>query len=233
MSKQITLDFATLLASAAHDMKNSLGFMLNSLNEIGDEYEATDTNLSDKLNLLRYETKRVSNDLVQLLTLYKLESQLYSLTVNRQSVYELLEEQLAYFQAELTARDIGTELSCAPDLEWHYDSGLLAGVITNVINNAIRYTRDKILLGAAIEGEFLVITIADNGPGYPASICAQVPGESGAVDHISGSTGLGLYFSSLIAQLHSSKTLTGYISLANDAALGGGSFKIHLPRHHY
>ncbi len=232
MSKKMTLDFATLLASAAHDMKNSLSFMLNSLNEIGEDYEAADTHLSGKLNLLRYETKRVSNDLVQLLTLYKLESQLYSLSINQQSVYELLEEQLAYFQAELTARDISTELSCAPDLEWHFDAGLLAGVITNVINNAIRYTRDKILLAAAIEGEFLVITIEDNGPGYPASICAQVPGPGhGAADHISGSTGLGLYFSSLIAQLHSTQALTGYISLSNDAALGGGSFKIHLPQH--
>lgn len=66
------IDFSMVLASAVHDMKNSLGMLLNSLDELRGEHEQSLAG-SDKFNMLQYEAERMHNDLVQLLGIYRLE----------------------------------------------------------------------------------------------------------------------------------------------------------------
>ena len=98
-----------------------------------------------------------------------------------------------------------------------------------MINNAIRYTRSAIHLAARMDGDQLLITISDDGAGYPQ---AMLDGQSDYVLGINmstGSTGLGLYFGQRIAHLHRRNGVTGRIALSNQGVLGGGEFRIWLP----
>jgi len=49
------------------------------------------------------------------------------------------------------------------------------------------------------------------------------------VDFKTGSTGLGLYFSLMVAGMHVNQDKSGFISIINGGAMGGGVFSIHLP----
>ncbi|HMK49444.1 MAG TPA: hypothetical protein VK435_05280, partial [Thermodesulfovibrionales bacterium] len=67
------LDFSSYLASLAHDMKNSLGMLLNTADEILDGCTPDSCPSYGLLSRLQYESKRASNNLIQLLTLYKID----------------------------------------------------------------------------------------------------------------------------------------------------------------
>jgi signal transduction histidine kinase len=49
------------------------------------------------------------------------------------------------------------------------------------------------------------------------------------INPVSGSTGLGLYFSARIAERHRRNGVQGRVELANGGALGGGLFRLYLP----
>ena len=68
--KDQNIDFSMVLASAVHDMKNSLGMLLNSLDELRSEHEES-LGESSRFNTLQYEAERMHNDLVQLLGIYR------------------------------------------------------------------------------------------------------------------------------------------------------------------
>ena len=76
MNQKNDIDFSTLLASAAHDMKNSLAMIITTVDHISDSVKQDDHSpLGKPLNQLRYEARRVNNDLMLLLTLYKFEGE--------------------------------------------------------------------------------------------------------------------------------------------------------------
>jgi signal transduction histidine kinase len=102
-------------------------------------------------------------------------------------------------------------------------------VISHALNNATHYTKDKLLLSVKEEGGELVIRVEDNGSGYPSSVLEAGDAVSKGVDFASGSTGLGLYFSSMVAKLHKNCGKTGGIFLENGGNLGGSCFILRLP----
>ena len=71
------IDFSTILACAAHDMKNSLAMLLGSLTEITNQCEPNKCPAHNKFRRLQHETQRVNRDLTLLLTLYKIEQNQY------------------------------------------------------------------------------------------------------------------------------------------------------------
>lgn len=231
MNTNSDIDFSTLLASAAHDMKNSLAMIITTIDHMSDTAKQDNPPpLDEPLNQLRYEAKRVNNDLMSLLTLYKHEGEQITLHKELNSVYDFLDEQLLYHQASLQHEGIETIVECDDMLEWVFDVDLLGGVINNVINNALRYTQKVIKMSAKVENEQLFIMIEDDGPGYPPSLLTTPSDKSNSVDFKKGNTGLGLYFSQSIAEAHHKGDTKGFIKLSNESTLGGSLFTISIPR---
>ena len=125
----------------------------------------------------------------------------------------------------------GIEISfrCDPDLNGFFDEGMIRGVINNLIGNGMRYTRDHLLVTAEEVDGYLVISVDDNGKGFPDEMLqAQQAGEQ--IDAFTeGRTQLGIYFSSMIAKMHRNKEREGFIRLGNNRNLEGGCFSIWLP----
>ncbi|WP_417547202.1 sensor histidine kinase [Marinobacter segnicrescens] len=221
-------DFSMVIASAVHDMKNSLGMLLSTLDDLREEQEGV---LGDnpRFNTLQYEAERVHSDLVQLLGIYRLGEQKLSAHSDEHYVAEFLQQQLARHERLLQGYGVNYDIDADNDVVGFFDDELISGVIASTLNNAIRYTRSRLQLGAREQDGWLVITVEDDGSGYPAHMREAGAELLKAPDFSSGSTSLGLYFASAIAHLHQNNGKHGTIRLHNEGKLGGGVFEIWLP----
>lgn len=222
-----TPQFVDWLASSVHDMKNSLGFVLNSLEELA--LADTPVLSREALGKLLFESGQVSRQLLQLLALFKMERANLALNAADHDVQEFLEDCRLLQLPLIETKSLRCEVDCPPGLHWAFDSELIAGVVANAIGNALRYARSALCLAAERRGDVLELRIDDDGPGFPESMLQRVDAPVERVDFHSGSTGLGLYFSSQVAAMHHHDERRGAITLRNGGSLGGGSVLITLP----
>lgn len=225
-----TLDFTSILASAVHDMKNSLSMLLNSLEEVAEFCQPTTPDDVGKLAQLQYEGKRLNGQLVQLLTLYKIGKSQYLLNLDEHDVADFLQEATLHHRELFKLREVALTVEAPAGLSWFFDRNLVHGVLNNVLNNAYKYTRDRVAVTAHVEQGMLALRVCDNGEGYPESMLQRENDhQKTGVSFNSGSTGLGLYFSQQVATLHQHKGQQGQITLDNGGIDGGGRFTILLP----
>lgn len=222
-------DFATVLTSTVHDMKNSLGMLLNSLDDVRDQVPG-DVHGSRPFTALEYEAQRVHGNLIQLLSLYRLSEDRLSATIEEQLVPDFLDEQQAHHQRLFEGLGITLDVHTAPDAEeGYFDPQLVSGVLTNVINNALRYARSQLQLNARADDGWLVLSVADDGPGYPQFMLDVDFSDTDGIDFTTGSTNLGLYFAERMAGMHSAGDRQGFTRLRNGGDLGGSVFELWLP----
>ncbi|MCF1184433.1 HAMP domain-containing histidine kinase [Marichromatium gracile] len=229
------MDFSDILASSIHDIKNSLGLIFNSLDDLVDD---PSNQLADprKASLIKHEVQRANNNLVQLLTLYKLGNAQLATRIAEHNLEEFCEEVVAECQAVCTALGLELDYDCDPELTGYFDWELVRGVLTSSIGNAQRYARARIRLSAAEEQGMLVIRVEDDGAGFPAAVIGLLP-DDGQPDWSSDSetapgtsrTRLGLYFAHQVARLHHTPEAFGRIGLSNAHHLPGGCFELWLP----
>ncbi len=223
-------DFSTILASSVHDMKNSLGMLLNSLDEIVATTPPANEQQAKQFSVLQYEASRINGELIKLLALYRMEKNRLPLHIDEQFVIDMLEEQVARNYSLFQSRDVALTLDCDEDLGWFFDAELVGGVLHNILVNCARYAQKCVKVAAYMENDQLCITVEDDGSGYPEEMLASSDAMTNrTVDFANGSTNLGLYFADQVARMHTRKGVAGQISLDNGGDLGGGIFKLVLP----
>lgn len=225
---QMPIDFSFVLASSVHDMKNSLGMLLNTLSAMVEASPPKDAQQAKLFSTLEYEAARINGELVQLLSLYKMDEKTLAILIDEHHVIDIIEEQIARNDALLTSRDISVEVDCDSDLAWYFDSELLGGVLNNLVVNCARYCRERLLISAYEDNGYLCISVADDGQGYPETMLLG-PAPQASVSFNSGNTRLGLLFARKVLSLHKSKRGQGYMTIENGGPLGGGVLKLHLP----
>lgn len=219
------IDFSFVLASGVHDMKNSLGMLLNTLAEVMEKYPPQDAAQSRAYAVLEYETARINSELIQLLSLYRLDHDQIRVHLDEHLVVDLLREQIARNHGLLQSRHIQLELECEEELQAYFDYDLIGGLINNLLVNCARYCRQRLRVSASQTSQGLCVRIEDDGPGYPQHML-EAPED---LSFAQGRPHLGLLFANKIALLHRNKDRQGYIQLANGSSLGGGSFELYLP----
>ena len=224
-----SLDFSTVIASTVHDMKNSLGLLMQSYGQLVERLPTNEHDSTER-GVIEYESMRLNGMLVQMLGLYKLGVNQLPMRPNWLEVEDFLQEQLARHDEILRSRHIEGSYEVEEDgLMAFLDTELVGSVVGNVINNSIRYAQSAIHLKAWIEDGQLVIAISDDGRGYPPSMIENQSNYVLGINMSTGSTGLGLYFGQRIAELHQRNGVQGHIDLRNDGPLGGGESRIYLP----
>ena len=227
-------ELSLFLASTAHDMKNSVSVLAGTLETLlAGASPRTEAAYPQMAHML-YQTKRLNDNLIQLLALYKqVGKPEYPFDVQPLEIGGFVEQVVASVRVLLDSRGITLEADYDPHLIWHFDEDLVIGVIGHAINNAVHYISDKIRLATGIVDGCLEIRVEDNGAGYPqAMLDAGVSAMSGVrtgVNFLTNSTGLGLYFSSEVAKMHKHRQRSGAIALENGGAYGGGCFAMRLP----
>ncbi|VAW78249.1 Sensor histidine kinase [hydrothermal vent metagenome] len=222
-------DFNIILANSVHDMKNSVGMLLAALDEIDSRCGPGQCSSRDQFSQLRYEGKRLSSNLVQVLTLYRVNESLYSSNITENDASDVLEECLLDNEGLLAIKGISIEMKCNEELQGFFDHELVGGLISSIINNAWKYAESRIRIGAKRENDFLTLYVEDDGNGFPDFMLLDREHATPAISFKSGSTGLGLYFAATIAALHQHNGRQGFITTSNDGINGGGRFTLHLP----
>lgn len=228
---QEDISFADLIASSIHDMKNSLNVQVSALEKIATQCrDKGDTPTFENLGHVIYQANRMNSNLIQLLSLYKLGKSIYPTDIAEHSVAEVIDEAILQNQSIMEFKGIAISVHCAPDCFWYIDRDLVEGVLVNAMNNAYNYTQDKIRIAAAIKDGALELRVEDNGRGYPQSMLLNngVAADKG-INFLSGSTGLGFYFSSQVARMHTNDGRQGTLTIENGGAFGGGCFVLTLP----
>jgi two-component system, OmpR family, sensor kinase len=138
-------------------------------------------------------------------------------------------ELVAWFE-ELELRLSGTEhardvrILPPPPIRFHADPDRLAQAVLNLVTNAAVHTPagTVIEVAAATEGQQVVITVADDGPGIPETIRDAAFEPFVRSGEVATSTGLGLAVVRAIVDAHG-----GRVRL--DTGDGGTTVALHLP----
>ena len=223
------IDFPTIMAVAVHDMKNSLSLLMQSVEQLSNEISDKEYQARQHITDVHYEANRMNTTLVQVLSLYRADMDALPTNIDECFLDELVEELVDTNLSYTKQRDINVTVDVDEDLSWYLDKDLVFLLMHDVIVNSVRYGASTISIAVSIENEYLVISVRDNGPGYPDNMLhmSNVKLDKYCINE--GRTGLGLYFARLIAQTHKNKDKQGCIKLSNCAATGGSIFQLYLP----
>jgi signal transduction histidine kinase len=104
------------------------------------------------------------------------------------------------------------------------DPGTTTQILVPIIENALRYSRSRVRLEYAHEGEAVVFRVIDDGPGVQAEEADTIfdPGVRGSASDSTPGAGLGLALARRLA-----RAAGGEVSA--ELADAGGCFAIRLP----
>ena len=217
-------------ADAAHELRTPLSRLRSEI-EIALRRPRDSAEYQDVLKSGLDETVRLTELTEALLTLARLdtdESQTPEHT-RRGAVSDELETARGRLEAEAARRGVEVVVAPSPRLEVSVPPGLLALLVSNLLQNAIKFSAPggRVVASVAdVQGD-AVVSIADSGPGISA---AQVPrifdrffrGDPARSDSVPG-FGLGLSICQAIVERYG-----GAIDVAPNPA-GGSIFSARLP----
>lgn len=222
--KESRIDFSTLVASSVHDLKNSISLMLLTVEDLLSTNTERDSDQQNKLTKLGSEASRINHDLVQLLTLYKLDNK-NKIQIDEVFVADLLAESCARNELQFAYNKIQLSLDCDADLCWYLDAELMSGVINNILVNALVHAKSHVWISASHTDEYLSIVIEDDGEGLAEDLSASEPSTK---PHVF-STGLGLAIGRQILAMHQKADRQGQLRLSNAAAGRGARIQLLIP----
>ena len=247
----------SLLAMVMHDAKNALQAQAHWLRLAGQQAAALTGEagvgeaLAESLRQASVINSHLGQRLVELLTLYRAQQGQLHLTMEDHRIAEFMASVAQEYRQTLTPREQHVQLEVdvrdAGDLAWAFDAAVVRLVLVDALRNASRHARGRMRLSAQYRaGEGLLLSVEDDGPGYPAA-CLSSPGTVAAAPlvaaghHVSGgepsamadhlSTGLGLDFARLIAAHHRAMGgRGGRLELDNSGYQAGGAcWRLWLP----
>ncbi len=209
-----------VIASGIHDAKNN---MFDALARIGSAIRTIRDGQGEAALPILTETEQAvlasAERLSKLLSAYRLTRHENPVSLLPVNVNDLLEDAVLRIAPHRRA-DLAIESHCEADGFWVCDRELVTDCVVNAMQNALRFAQRKIRIEAAISNDHLELTVADDGPGFPANLPAQSPGEH---------SGVGLYIARRIAHLHMRHDQCGQLKLENGGPLGGAIFRLILP----
>jgi two-component system OmpR family sensor kinase len=121
-------------------------------------------------------------------------------------------------KAFLRAVDVGPEVRVA------LDKRLMSYALRNLLRNASKYARSRILVGLAIQHGNVEIWVEDDGPGVPPDARERIFDAFVRLDRDTGGYGLGLAISRQVLAAHH-----GRIDVGDARALPGARFELSWP----
>ncbi|CAM8672009.1 MULTISPECIES: sensor histidine kinase [Sphingobium] len=120
------------------------------------------------------------------------------------NVAALLDDFQDMYDALAEDKGVTINVDAPPGLHIRSHREILGQVLSNLIDNALKYGGDRILLSAWRDGASICVAVTDNGPGIAQEQRIEALRRFARLDasrHISGA-GLGLSLASAVAHLH-------------------------------
>jgi CheY-like chemotaxis protein/nitrogen-specific signal transduction histidine kinase len=218
------------LATLAHELRNPLAPIRNSLNilKLTGKAEGALANVYQILDRQVAHMVRLVDDLMEVSRITRGH---VSLRTEPTDVHAILLAAIETSRPLIEEAEHRLELSLPPEtLRLDADPMRLAQVITNLLNNAARYT-DKgglIQVSAWRDGDTAVVSVRDNGKGISAEMLPRVfdlfTQAAPNRQYAHGSLGIGLTIVRSLVELHG-----GSVEARSDGLRRGSEFIVRLP----
>ncbi|ASE59995.1 two-component system, OmpR family, sensor histidine kinase ResE [Staphylococcus saprophyticus] len=225
---QMKKDF---IANVSHELRTPISLLQGYTESIVDGIVTEPAEIHESLSIVLDETKRLNRLVNELLNVARMDAE--GLTVKKvvQPIDHLLDKVQQKYQKH--AKDLGLNMNLSPNTHnqmWYYDSDRIEQVLTNLIDNASRYTEpgDEIKIEYGETQTENILYISDTGSGIAPEHLQQVFDRFYKVDTArkrgKQGTGLGLFICRMIIHEHG-----GTIDVKS--TLGKGTtFIITLPK---
>lgn len=217
------------LSNISHELRTPLTSILAFVETLENGGLEDDENNRHFLTVIRRNGERMKNLIAEILELSQIEAGNVSLALTDVDLPRLVGEIVTSLSSMAADREITLSNAVRPASTVRADQKRLEQMLTNLIDNAIRFNRrggsvtvnDEILHGRHL------ITITDTGEGIEAKELRRVFERFYRVDRARtrevGGTGLGLAIVKHLARLHG-----GEVSVASELGVGT-KFTIELP----
>jgi two-component system phosphate regulon sensor histidine kinase PhoR len=181
------------------------------------------------LSIIRKNASRMHGLIDDILELTAIEGGNVRLRAAQIELHGLVQDVCASLAAKADAHNVTLRNEVAPDVTVFADARRLEQMLTNLIDNGIKFSRDGGTVAISYEsGTRDMILVRDNGDGIPAQHLERLFERFYRVDRARsrdmGGTGLGLAIVKHLALLHH-----GEVTVTSE--LGKGTtFTIHLPK---
>ena len=193
-----------LIATVSHDLRGPLANILAHVEQTrtGDE----------TLEVVKRNASQLSTLLSELFELAKLEAREVQPQIERHFLEPLFEDLLISYRPKADEHRVKLRSEgCSPGLEIEADLTMLGRVLSNLIENALRFTHPggTITLGAQVEAAKVRVSVKDSGEGIDAIELPRIfekyfQGEDGKGRNMS-SCGLGLSIVRRLVELQGSE----------------------------
>lgn len=225
---QIKKDF---IANVSHELRTPISLLQGYTESIVDGIVTEPEEIRDSLSIVLDETKRLNRLVNELLNVARMDAEGLTVNKEKQPIKPLLSKmQMKYRQQ---AEDLELNMSLEPNIGdelWEYDADRIDQVLTNLIDNATRYTQpgDSISITTTTDDSYQTLYIKDTGSGIsPEHLelvfdrfykveASRTRGKQG--------TGLGLFICKMIIEEHG-----GTIKVESEVNKGT-TFIIKLPK---
>jgi two-component system OmpR family sensor kinase len=217
------------LDDASHELRTPIAVLRAELEvallESGDR-EALERSLRSALE----EAQRLAHLAEDLLVLARASAGRLPLRRRPVEVRTLVEEAVRRNANGAGGRSNGLQLRVdGPGARAVVDPARLEQVVANLVGNARRFARGQVRVQVRPDGDDVVIVVADDGPGFPATVLPvafdRFTRAEAARSHDAGAgAGLGLAIVAAIVRAHG-----GTISAGNGPPLGGAAVVVRLP----
>lgn len=218
--------YNTLLNSLSHELRTPVSTIIGAVDTLKENSENLSTkHQAELLSEIEIASIRLNNQVENLLNMSRLESGMLKLNLHWCDLNELVYSEVQ----KILATNVKQEIIFNANEElplFKLDIGLIEQVLHNIIYNATQYTPDgtKVLIKLEYQSENCLITISDNGKGFPENKINYVFDKFYRLpESKAGGTGLGLSIVKGFIEAHNGK-----IILENNKE-GGALFTITIP----
>ena len=218
--------YNTLFNSLSHELRTPITTIVGATDNLQAlNGKLTDQDKKDLINEISIAGLRLNQQVENLLSMSRLESGFLQVKKDWCDIHDIIYKILNQLESPLKDFNVAVFIPDNFPLV-KLDYGLMEQVIFNLISNAINHTpvNSNITIQAKIENDEMIVTIADNGQGFPQKEIDKVFDKFYRVQGAKpGGTGLGLSIARGFTEAQG-----GTISLEN-LPVCGAKFTIRVP----
>jgi signal transduction histidine kinase len=212
---------------AAHELRTPIQPILTLTDSLSSKLK--DTEKKEILDVILRNARRLQRLTEDILDVTKIESRTLELHKERFNLKDILSNLIQDYRSQIEKKDNNEQnlkILYEPsndDMSVHADKVRIAQVISNLINNSLKFTKlGKISITSKKNDSHAIVSIQDTGTGIDPEIRPKLFSKF-ATKSFSG-TGLGLFISKAIVEAHGGK-----IWAENNADGKGATFSFSLP----
>lgn len=157
------------LQNMSHEIRTPMNGIIGFLSLIKDKEINSDVR-NEYIDIVNTSGKRLLNTINDIMEISKIEANQISVNKTQVDIYDLMQFQYSFFynQASKKGLELVMPSNIPKDMVFETDKQMIESIISNLINNAIKYTKNgTIEFGCSINESNILFYVKDTGIGIP------------------------------------------------------------------